>query len=37
MPTSDELLQLADQCASKLELDSKLRHIPSFSDTEDQC
>ena len=37
MPTSDELLQLAEQCASKLELDGVLRHVPSFSDTEDVC
>lgn len=37
MPTSDELLALAEQCAAKLDLDGKLRHIPSFSDTEEQC
>ena len=37
MPTSDELLELAEQCASKLELDAALRHVPSFSDVEDQC
>jgi hypothetical protein len=37
MPTSDELLELADRCASKLELDGKLRNVPSFSDTEDEC
>jgi hypothetical protein len=37
MPTSEELLVLADQCANKLELDGKLRHIPSFSDAEEQC
>lgn len=37
MPTSDELLELAERCAAKLELDGKLRHLPSFSDTEDQC
>jgi hypothetical protein len=37
MPTSDELLELADRCASKLELDGKLRHVPSFSGTEDTC
>ena len=36
MPTSDELLQLAERCAEKLELDGKLRHVPSFSDAEDQ-
>jgi hypothetical protein len=37
MPTSDDLVALADRCADKLELDGKLRHIPSFSDAEDQC
>ena len=37
MPTSDELLQLAEHCADKLELDGRLRHLPSFSDAEDQC
>jgi len=37
MPTSDELLELADRCASKLELDSKRRLVPSFSDAEDAC
>ena len=37
MPTSEELLQLADRCAEKLELDGKVRHIPSFSDAEEQC
>jgi hypothetical protein len=37
MPTSDELLELAERCAEKLELDAKMRHVPSFSDTEDQC
>src|SRR5919108_1214806 len=36
MPTSEELIELADQCASKLELDGMLRHVPSFSDAEDQ-
>jgi len=37
MPTSDELLELAEACAEKLELDGQLRHVPSFSDAEDQC
>src|SRR5687767_13710046 len=37
MRTSAELLQLADQCASKLELDGVLRYVPSFSDAEEQC
>ena len=37
MPTSDELLELADRCAAKLELEGKRRNLPSFSDAEDQC
>ncbi|MBI2189769.1 MAG: hypothetical protein HYU37_22035 [Acidobacteria bacterium] len=37
MSTSDELLDLAEQCASKLELDGPLRAVPSFSDAEEQC
>ena len=37
MPTSDELLELAERCAAKLELDGQLRHVPSFSDAEEQC
>lgn len=36
MPTSDELLELADQCAAKLALEGPLRAVPSFSDAEDQ-
>ena len=30
-------MELAEECASKLELDGTLRHVPSFSDTEEQC
>jgi len=37
MPTSEELLELADRCADKLDLDGKRRNIPSFSDAEDEC
>lgn len=37
MPTSDELIELAERCAEKLELDGKVRHVPSFSDSEEQC
>ena len=36
MPTSEELLELADRAAEKLELEKPLRHVPSFSDAEDQ-
>jgi|SRR5688572_28237506 hypothetical protein len=37
MPTSEELLELADRCAEKLELEGKRRHVPSFSDAEEEC
>ena len=37
MPTSDDLLDLAERCAEKLELGGKMRSVPSFSDAEDQC
>lgn len=37
MPTSDDLLQLAERCAEKVDLGGKIRHIPSFSDAEEQC
>ena len=37
MPTTEELLQLADRCAEKLELEGKRRSIPSFSDAEEEC
>jgi len=37
MPTSDELVELADRCAAKLEAEGYLRHVPSFSDAEEQC
>ena len=37
MATSEELLELAEQCARKLDIDDKQRHIPSFSDAEQLC
>ena len=37
MPTSDDLLEIAGRCAEKIDVDGKVRHIPSFSDAEDQC
>ena len=37
MPTSDELLELADRCVEKMDITGEPRHIPSFSDAEDQC
>jgi hypothetical protein len=37
MPTSEELIELANLCASKLDLDGNIRTAPSFSDAEEQC
>src|SRR4029453_2750700 len=37
MPTSQELLDLAERCAAKLAIDGRQRSIPSFSDAEEQC
>jgi hypothetical protein len=37
MPTSDDLLELADRCADKLGLDAERRLLPSFSDAEEEC
>jgi hypothetical protein len=37
MPTSEELLELAEQAAKKIDLAGELHHIPSFSDAEEQC
>jgi hypothetical protein len=37
MPISEELLELADRCAEKLDLEGPMRHVPSFSDAEEQC
>jgi hypothetical protein len=36
MPTSEELLELAERCAGRLALDGS-RYVPSFSDAEEQC
>ena len=30
-------MELAERCAAKLEFDGKLRHVPSFSDAEEQA
>ena len=37
MATSDDLLELAERCAEKLDADGVLRFVPSFSDAEQQC
>ncbi len=36
MPISEELLAIAERGAARLELEGA-RHVPSFSDAEDQC
>lgn len=36
MPTSDDLLEIAERGAARLDLESS-RYIPSFSDAEEQC
>lgn len=37
MATSEDLLELAERCAAKLEIDANMRFVPSFSDAEGQC
>lgn len=37
MPTSDDLIELAAACADRIDLDGKVRFLPSFSDVEEQC
>ena|SRR5947207_2819817 len=37
MPTSEDLLALADRCAERIGVTTALRHIPSFSDAEEMC
>lgn len=37
MPTSEELFALAERCAARVAQDGSIRHLPSFSDAEEQC
>jgi len=37
MPTSEELLDLAERCAEAIEQKGPLRSVPSFSDAEEEC
>lgn len=37
MPTSDELVALADRCAEAIARGTDLRHVPAFSDVEELC
>ena len=37
MPTSDELVELAERCVTAIERHGPLRHVPAFSDVEELC
>ena len=37
MPTSEDLLALADLCADRMDVNASTRLIPSFSDAEELC
>ena len=37
MPDRDDLLELADLCADRVDLEGTVRFVPGFSDAEEQC
>lgn len=37
MPTSDDVMQLAEACAERVELPRRRRRYPSFAEVEEQC
>ncbi len=37
MPTSDDVMQLADACAARVSLPRRARRYPSFAEIEEQC
>jgi hypothetical protein len=37
MPTSDDVMQLADACAARVSLPRRVRRYPSFAEVEEQC
>jgi hypothetical protein len=37
MPTSDELVELAERCVDAITRHGSLRHTPAFSDVEELC
>lgn len=37
MPTSDDVMQLAEACAEQVELPRRRRRYPSFAEVEEQC
>ena len=36
MPDRDDLMELADLCAEKVDLEGTVRFVPGFSDAEEQ-
>ena len=37
MPTSDDVMQLAEACAARVSLPRRVRRYPSFAEIEEQC
>ena len=37
MPTSDDVMQLAEACAARVDLPRRARRHPSFAEVEEQC
>ena len=37
MPTSDDVMQLAEECAARVSLPRRLRRYPGFAEVEEQC
>jgi hypothetical protein len=37
MPTSDDVMQLAEACAARVSLPRRIRRYPSFAEVEEQC
>ena len=37
MPTSDDVMQLAEACAARVDLPRRKRRYPSFAEVEEQC
>ena len=37
MPTSDDVMELAEACAERVTLPRRVRRYPSFAEVEEQC
>lgn len=37
MPTSDDVMQLASECAARVNLPRRRRRYPNFAEVEEQC